>query len=81
MRADAYIREVYPLIGTWIKTPPIGEYSGGLAKILALKPDKNAPEIVMHVYNPTYGEIGIFEWEDVEEVNELTTDTEIDEFT
>jgi hypothetical protein len=62
------------LVGRHINTAAVGEYPGGIAQIIELFPDlKGAPEIVLQVRNPTWatqdnpnGEIGVFEWEDVE---------------
>lgn len=53
------------LVGRQIHTPPMGEYPGGIAEVIALTPDPEAPEIVLQVKHPTYGEIGVFEYERV----------------
>ena len=53
------------LIGRQIHTPPMGEYPGGIAQVVALTPDEACPEIVLQVKHPTFGEIGVFEHEDV----------------
>jgi hypothetical protein len=55
----------YTIIGKHIFTEAIGEYPGGVAEVIALYPDKKAPEIVLQVKHPTFGEIGIFEHESV----------------
>jgi hypothetical protein len=67
MRADHLVRiEGKCLIGHWIKTPPRGVYPGGLAKVVQIKPDKNAPDICMVVDLPGFGEIGVFGYEQVQ---------------
>lgn len=53
------------LIGRQIHTPPMGEYPGGIVTVVALTPDPDAPEIVLQVKHPTFGEIGVFESERV----------------
>jgi hypothetical protein len=53
------------LINEWILTEPIGEYPGGIARVIELTPDKNAPEIPIQVNLPGWGKIGIFEDETV----------------
>jgi hypothetical protein len=53
------------LIGMWIMTERFGGYIGGPAKVIAINPDPNAPEIVIQVDNPKFGEMGIFDYEDV----------------
>lgn len=53
------------LVGATVFTKKIGEYPGGPAKVIELNPDPAAPEIVMQVKHPTFGEIGIFEDEPI----------------
>jgi len=53
------------LIGKEIKTEPMGWYIGGIARVIDISLDPEAPEIVMYVDNPNFGEIGIFEYEEV----------------
>lgn len=54
------------LIGTKVNTVAYGEYPGGVATITELYPDpEGAPEIVMQVMHPTFGEIGVFDYEPV----------------
>jgi hypothetical protein len=53
------------LIGRNIHTPPMGEYPGGIAEVIALTPDESSPEIVLQVKHPTFGEIGVFDYERV----------------
>lgn len=53
------------LIGRKINTEEIGDYPGGVAEVIQLLPDPNAPEIVFLVRHPSFGEIGIFEYEEV----------------
>ena len=51
------------LIGQRVETEPIGEYPGGIAIVTELAPDPQAPEIVFTVQHPSYGDIGVFDWE------------------
>lgn len=57
------------LIGMEIMTPAMGEYPGGMATVVELGPDENAPEIVFDVNNPGWDvgdgthQIGVFEHE------------------
>lgn len=53
------------LVGQMVFTKKIGEYPGGRAKVVELNPDPEAPEIVMQVMHPTFGEIGVFEDEPI----------------
>jgi hypothetical protein len=53
------------LIGRLIDTQAFGIYPGGPAKIIGLHPDSAAPEIVIQVFHPTFGAVGIFENEEV----------------
>lgn len=53
------------LIGQKIHTEAIGDYPGGPAEVIDLGHDREAPEIVLNVRHPTYGEIGIFAQEHV----------------
>lgn len=47
------------LIGLEIATKAMGEWPGGKAEIIAIRPDPACPEIVMQVCND-WGEIGVF---------------------
>lgn len=53
------------LIGRRVNTPAVGEYPGGMATVIEIEPDKNAPEIVFQVNLPSWGDIGVFEHEEV----------------
>lgn len=53
------------LIGRRIVTARMGEYSGGVATVIDLGHDKNAPEIVMNVRKRGCPCMGIFEYERV----------------
>jgi len=50
-------------IGQRVFTAQMGDYPGGEAIITEINPDPNAPEIVMMVKHPTYGDVGIFDTE------------------
>ncbi len=52
-------------IGRRINTEAWGFYPGGVATVIEVVPDPNAPEIVLQVRHPGFGEIGIFEHEEV----------------
>ncbi len=55
------------LISCTIRTQEMGDWPGGLAKITALFPDKQAKEIVFDVMGTQgQGEIGIFANENIE---------------
>lgn len=53
------------LVGKKILTQRYGEYPGGIAEVTELAPDETAPEIVLNVRHPTFGEIGVFDHEEV----------------
>lgn len=53
------------LIGQRVYTQAMGEYPGGIATVTEIEPDPNAPEIVFQVEHPTFGSIGVFEYEKV----------------
>lgn len=67
--ADAFGVE---LVGSEVITPAMGAYPGGLAKVIKVHHDPNAPEIVFMVRHPTWKDevfgpdMGIFEYEEVE---------------
>lgn len=51
-----------------VETEEIGDYEGGLAEIIEIEPDPNAPEIAFNVLRYRNKEVivmGIFEWENV----------------
>lgn len=59
------------LVGRKVKTPAMGEYPGGIATVIEVGHDKNAPEISFMVEHPTWkddegnSEMGVFEYEAV----------------
>ena len=53
------------LVGQRVWTPPMGDYPGGNAVVTQVGHDANAPEIVFLVEHPTYGLMGVFEYENV----------------
>jgi hypothetical protein len=57
------------LVGQKVRTPQMGEYPGGVATVTEIAPDPNAPEIVFNVSHPTFGPIGVFEYEQVKLAN------------
>lgn len=59
------------LIGKRVFTQPMGEYPGGVAKVVKLWPDGNASEIVMVVDHPKTGEIGVFENEEIIRIDDV----------
>lgn len=67
LQANRFV-EIYgeSAIGMIIGTQAIGEYPGGLAEVVGLESDPAAPEIVFDVRHPTFGEIGVFDYETVE---------------
>lgn len=54
------------LIGRRVVTIAIGEYPGGVATVTEILPDPGAPEIVFQVKHPTYGPMGVFNFEPCE---------------
>lgn len=67
-RADEAVQRFgKQLLGRKILTLSLGAYPGGVARAIGLRPDKNAPDIVLQVRHddPTVGEIGILEWEQI----------------
>lgn len=59
------------LVGREVLTQPMGEYPGGYAIVTQVHPDPGAAEIVFNVKHPTFGEVGIFEYEVVVLVAEV----------
>lgn len=53
------------LIGMTLDTEAIGDYPGGPAVVTELLPDPAAPEIVFQVQHPTFGSIGVLDFEQV----------------
>jgi hypothetical protein len=52
------------LIGMSVMTERIGAYPGGIATVIEINPDPDAG-IVLKVKHPTFGEIGIFDSEEI----------------
>jgi len=48
------------LVGLTVDTPALGEWPGGVSKIIAVAPDPAAPEIVFNVEHEEHGRIGVF---------------------
>ena len=66
MKANQLVQKLgCKLLGQKVNTPAVGEYPGGVATVTQIAPDENAPEIVFQVSLPHWGEIGVFEHEDV----------------
>jgi hypothetical protein len=66
MKANQLVQKLgMKLLGQKVNTPALGEYPGGVATVVQLAPDANAPEIVFQVSLPCWGEIGVLEHEDV----------------
>jgi hypothetical protein len=70
------------LIGRKVMTQKVGFWPGGLARVISLNPDPNAPEIIMMVRGLenqsiscpglTDNQIGILKFEEISMVKELT---------
>ena len=77
MKASAMVRKYgKKLIGKKISTLRMGDYPGGVATVMGIKPDPKAPEIVMDVSNPDYENgdpIGIFAYEQVDFLEEVAS--------
>lgn len=69
------LRERYGerLIGKQVRTVPMGRWPGGVATVVDLGHDPAAPEIVMNVHSDKHGDIGVFEYEPIELVEEAPT--------
>jgi hypothetical protein len=66
MKANQLVQKLgQKLLGQMVNTPAMGEYPGGVATVVQLAPDQNAPEIAFQVNLPQWGEIGVFEHENV----------------
>jgi hypothetical protein len=66
MKANQLVQKLgQKLLGQMVNTPAMGEYPGGVATVTQIAPDQHAPEIVFQVNLPHYGEIGVFDHEDV----------------
>ncbi len=67
MKAKAFVRKHgKALVGRMVETEAIGEWPGGPAKVTDLGSDPMAPEIVMNVRSKKHGEMGIFEYEEID---------------
>ena len=53
------------LIGRNILTVPMGNWPGGSAEVIQLKPDPGASDISFQVKSGLHGEVGVFEYEQV----------------
>lgn len=70
MKAKQLVKKLgKKLLGKEVNTPAVGEYPGGVATVIEIRPDRNAPEIVFQVNLPGWGEIGVFEHEEVSLAN------------
>lgn len=66
MRAEALLYKLgHELLGRTVLTEEMGEYPGGEAVVVELLPHRKAPEILFTVKHPTFGECGVFDWEEV----------------
>lgn len=66
MNARALVQKLGKhLVGRSVNTSAVGDYPGGVATVIEIEPDKNAPEIVFQVNLPGWGDIGVFEHEEV----------------
>lgn len=52
------------LLGRRVNTQAIGDYPGGVAKVIKICPDPAFPEIVFEIDHPEFGEIGVFDYEE-----------------
>jgi len=71
MKAKALVQKLgTKLIGQKVNTQAWGHYPGGLATVIEIEPDKNAPEIVFQVNLPQWGQMGVFWHEEVSMVRD-----------
>ena len=68
MRARTAVKKFgTALVGQTIRTQAIGDWRGGMAKVVELYPDKQAKEIVMQIRGTQgQGEVGVFHNEQIE---------------
>ena len=56
MKANQLVQKLgQKLLGKKVNTPAVGEYPGGVATVIQLAPDQNAPEIAFQVNLPQLG--------------------------
>ena len=66
MKANQLIQKLgNKLLGKKVNTPAVGEYPGGVATVIQIAPDQNAPDIAFQVNLKQFGDIGVFEHEEV----------------
>ena len=66
MKANQLVQKLgQKLLGKKVNTPAVGDYPGGVATVIQLAPDQNAPEIAFQVSLPQLGEVGVFGHENV----------------
>lgn len=63
-------RQGEALVGKLVQTIAIGDWPGGIARVVDLGHDPAAPEIVMNVHSDEHGDIGVLEYEPLELVEE-----------
>lgn len=66
---DLLYKYRFNLCGIIVLTEDLGIFPGGLAEIIEIEPDPNAPEISFNVhsfYNNEEFVMGIFEWENIQ---------------
>lgn len=78
MNAEKLVKRMgESLIGRVVFTEEVGEYPGGLAKVVEIHPDPGAPEIVFNVQNSEWADddggniIGVFADEEVELISQM----------
>ena len=66
MKANQLVQKLgNKLLGQKVNTPAVGDYPGGVVTVIQIAPDDNAPEIAFQVNQKAFGDIGVFEHEDV----------------
>lgn len=66
MKANQLVQKLGTnLVGKMVNTPAVGDYPGGVATVIQIAPDGNAPEIAFQVSLPDWGQVGVFDREDV----------------
>ena len=66
MKAKTLVRRMgKKLVGCLVGTDEMGDYPGGVAKVISLGDDPSAPEIVFNVHLAGWGNIGVLDFEQV----------------
>lgn len=65
MAPSAVARYGQSLVGRLVLTAQYGDWPGGVARVVELRPDPTCPDILFEVEHPEHGRIGVLENEEV----------------